>query len=97
MVSSHEVVVDGKVQCRMCEKRYSCAANLRKHVRKVHVARENCTSHLCVICGRGYNEKYRLNEHIKDVHKNGVFSCSLCNKKFKQRRNLLRHKRDSHE
>ena len=91
-------VVGNKTVCPVCEKEYSCAANLRRHVRNAHKPK---TEHIqliyCSVCGKGERKQYRLNAHMKEVHNNTFFDCDLCNKKYKQRRNLWRHMQTAHK
>ena len=88
-------VPDGH-KCKLCDKKYSYASNLRKHVRKYHRARAGRPPHLCGKCGRGYTEKHRLNSHVK-THDGKRFPCDLCNEDFAQKCNLARHIKRKHD
>ncbi|XP_063680826.1 zinc finger imprinted 3-like [Bolinopsis microptera] len=92
------VQVGKKTVCPVCDKRYSCPANLRKHVRKVHKPNSgHIQLKYCPVCGKGDREQHRLNAHIKEVHQNNFVECNLCNKKYKQRRNLWHHMKTAHK
>ena len=97
-VTTQVLVVGKRTVCPVCEKRYSCAANLRRHVRNVHKPN---TGHIqfkyCSVCGKGEIKQYRLNAHMREVHQNNFVECDLCNKKYKQRRNLMRHMQTHHK
>ena len=90
-------VVPDVHKCKICDKKYSYASSLRKHIRISHRARAGRPLHLCGTCGRGYTEKHRLNSHVKTHDgQRERYPCDLCNKDFSQRNNLARHMQRKH-
>ena len=52
-------------------------------------------NHLCTICGKMFNDKYRLANHERSVHV-ARKSCSICFQTFTNEANLARHVREIH-
>ena len=50
----------------------------------------------CPTCGKGFEAKYKLNDHIKNVHDENEYPCEDCSKIFTGKRKLLNHK-ESHK
>ena len=50
----------------------------------------------CPTCGKGFEAKYKLNDHIKNVHDENEYPCEDCSKMFTGKRKLLNHK-ESHK
>lgn len=99
MVGPIKIVVGKSLVCPVCGKRYTDSANVRRHVRQTHnykPSTSNIKQYICSKCGRGYSKKWKYNAHFRDVHSKNVFECDLCDKKYSQKRSLVRHLHTSH-
>ena len=80
-------------QCFQCNKTFSRARDLKRHINTVH---EGLKPHKCNICGKAYND---LKRHINSVHdglKQHTFLC-FCGEGFSEARDLKRHINSIHE
>ena len=82
--------------CSECDKRFVTDADLRKHQRATH-NEDKDTLVTCNIC----NEKFRkasINRHRNYKHSSSNLPkyCDVCNKHFKTRETLMKHKRTIH-
>ena len=53
--------------------------------------------HTCKYCGKEFNRKSNLKEHISSIHEGGTHKCHLCNKGFGSNFNLKKHVITVHE
>ena len=51
----------------------------------------SCDLIKCTDCGKEFDKRADLLLHTRDVHSENKFPCPLCDKVFKQRRNMNRH------
>ena len=85
-LKAHENNLEKK--CDLCSKTYK---NYEIHFKAYH------DSATCPICGKLFELKKRLYDHIRTVHRlNGEFECELCLKKFKGTSMLNVHKKTVH-
>ena len=76
-----------KFKCVDCGKKFTTDLEL-----KDHVALQRCTDNNCSYCGKTFNVRHNLLQHVREVHEvNKQFECSLCTKLFNQKRNRDRH------
>ena len=62
------------------------------------MALEGCTDNICQKCGKNFNVRHNLLQHIREVHeKANTFVCSYCNKAYTQKSNRDRHARTCKE
>ena len=54
-----------------------------------------CTSFSCTICGKAFNYKHVLENHI-ETHMNNSYPCEICQKNFKTRNSLKSHLSQKH-
>ncbi|CAL8068564.1 unnamed protein product [Orchesella dallaii] len=47
--------------------------------------------HYCSTCGKGYTSAQRLESHMRKVHIENRFKCTICDKTFKAKLNLRNH------
>ena len=88
-------------KCHDCEKSYKHAPSLSKHKRQVHggpgIQPPVCAT--CFVCHEVFDGKYRLKQHIKDVHESMASNfCDVegCARKYKRLSDLKRHKKCNH-
>ena len=78
----------GEVKCSKCAKKFTDPKQAKEHF-----LQESCEPIKCKDCGKEFNKRADLNLHIRDVHTDKNFPCPLCDKVFKQMRNMNRHKK----
>uniref|UniRef100_R4GBB8 Uncharacterized protein n=1 Tax=Anolis carolinensis TaxID=28377 RepID=R4GBB8_ANOCA len=82
-------IVDKPYKCPVCEKRFHCKANLRKH-RKLHL-RQSLLK--CLECGKDFAEKRNLVAHEMNHIGERPYRCLECGKGFCLRNSLNRHQK----
>jgi len=81
--------------CNLCGKELSCKVTLQRHMR-IHDANSR-KSHTCEECGKAYNDKRNLADHIDIVHRHLMkFSCPICGRQFGRRATFQVHMKNSH-
>ena len=81
-------------KCETCEKSYSNAKALKRHIRLVHEGKD----HKCEYCGKTFSQAEHLKNHIHAVHEGQIdFKCEQCNRYFSRRTGLKRHNQTVHE
>lgn len=77
-------------KCSECEKSFSVAANLRRHVQLVHT--KSAESHVCPECGNTFSLKSNLKEHVNSVHlRKFSFVCKFCGEGFRRKKEVDAH------
>ncbi|CRK88068.1 CLUMA_CG001853, isoform A [Clunio marinus] len=86
-------------QCDLCGEKFSRKELVRKHIQQNHIInQEPPRTHICEFCGFGLRKAGELRDHIGTMHSNKAEeACDLCDKVFKIRVQLQRHKRRVHE
>ena len=71
----HEGIEDHK--CDYCEKSFSDAGHLKKHVKTVHkrIKDQNCDH-----CGKSFTDSGSLKLHVEGVHEGVKYKCNNCEK-----------------
>ncbi|XP_073996798.1 uncharacterized protein isoform X2 [Rhodnius prolixus] len=81
--------------CPFCGKRFIQGTQLKAHL-YYHTGEAGMPpieSFVCEICGKNFNRKARLNEHVKFVHLGAKpFQCGQCTKTFIRKEDLNRHR-----
>ena len=82
-------------KCNLCEKSFTKAEHLRKHVKRVH---EEKNIYACNHCEKRFSQSHHFKRHIKAVHE-GVKDhvCGNCGKSFTESKSLTRHIKSVHE
>ena len=62
-------------KCVLCEKTFGQAALLKIHVKWVH---DEIQISECYICGKRYDSKNKLAQHLKLVHSKKPYKCETC-------------------
>ena len=58
---------------------------------------QNTEANDCIVCGKRYTSKSNLLRHVKTIHKNILYQCSVCQKKFQHLDLLSSHWKDCHK
>ena len=79
----------GKGKCNICEKTFSIASSLKKHIKHVH----NKINIKCGICDKNFSSEQYLNVHINRIHVSNLpkVNCDICGKSFKNKLYLKQH------
>ena len=79
------------LRCKKCEKEFESPNDLRMHVNEHKIEKDTFK---CNLCGRSFNEEWKLNAHDKSHHQH---SCDICDKKFKYENLKMKHIKITHE
>lgn len=81
----HEVHEVGEIfTCEICRRIFFSSLARERHISFVHNKK-------CPTCGKEFLKIGRLNAHIKEVHIDAMFECSVCKKRFKREKHLKEH------
>lgn len=83
---SEMITSKGKITCFDCGKTFDNVADAEDHM-----TQSNCEGTKCNLCGTMFSVKSNLLQHIREVHGEARHACSVCQKKFKQKRSRDRH------
>nr|XP_011438676.2 zinc finger and BTB domain-containing protein 18 isoform X8 [Crassostrea gigas] len=75
--------------CSSCSKQFSCASSLRRHRDIFHTDKELPS---CTICGKKFPTSYSLAIHIRSHTNIRQFVCPMCQKSYKHKKDLQRHR-----
>jgi Zinc finger, C2H2 type len=81
------------VKCEICSRRVK-SNNIKQHM-IIHSC--NRKIHQCHICSTKFTKNYSLRDHLLLHESPDVFRCEPCEKSFKSRDSLLRHRKEIHE
>ena len=68
---------------------------MEKMEKRNFTLQNTCTSYCCTICGKAFNYKHVLENHI-ETHMNNSYPCEICQKNFKTRNSLKSHLSQKH-
>ena len=77
---------DRPYKCQNCDKSFVRRKGLKEHIR-THAKQP---SFGCSVCGKGFARSDNFRRHFRK-HTIKHYSCRICNKKFKQEINLIKH------
>ncbi|XP_052211859.1 uncharacterized protein LOC127830952 isoform X2 [Dreissena polymorpha] len=84
--------VEQSFQCHICAKTFKTKSYFTVHLREAHEVIDT-EVYRCNICGKVCRREAWLQRHMK-LHKNNMDldnKCTICNKQFKTRQNLIAH------
>ena len=112
--------------CNFCSKKCFTDQRLKKHVKRVHTAKELISHIACNVCGKSFKTKKYLQTHLETLHNNigekalcdickktfvadylekhleihskdvDLFTCDICEKRYKYENFLKRHWNTNH-
>lgn len=91
--TTHRSVESGMYQCPFCSKEFSHVSKYSAH--KLRHMRTKPTF-VCDICGKGFYDKSKLNNHGVVHTEERPFQCEICSHKFKAQSAVNRHIRNRH-
>jgi hypothetical protein len=80
--------------CKRMLRPFKTVVKLKDHICNVHMY--NSIPVECPDCKITYENQYKLERHIKNVHVKYTFLCKLCDSTFKDKSNLNRHIKNIH-
>ena len=76
--------------CTICEKIFNNQNNLTQHMNGFH--KESQKMFTCEYCSFTSNAKGRIKAHIKSIHEERIHECDTCEKAFKSKDSMEKHK-----
>lgn len=92
----HIKVIHGEAPrfvCEFCGRGFFLREPYEKHKNVVHL---KLKPHACEVCGRSFSELATLSSHYISHTNIAAFNCPYCEKKFKYKSTLYRHKSKQH-
>lgn len=81
--------------CDYCSKSYS-RRNCIRHMKAVHVHKEETRLYECYVCGVKYKRLFSLKNHVVLHYDGKTFQCKICAEKFAHQSALTKHIRSKH-
>ena len=82
-----------KFKCEPCEKSFSFASSLNKHIKSIH---EGLKDYKCQSCEKKFTWPWALKAHEK-THRDDHFQCDFCDKLFSEYESLEDHTKLMHD
>uniref|UniRef100_A0A8D8ADP9 Gastrula zinc finger protein xFG20-1 n=1 Tax=Culex pipiens TaxID=7175 RepID=A0A8D8ADP9_CULPI len=76
--------------CTHCSRDFATGTSYTNHVRSCHAEA------ICYFCDHGWSTEQKLLDHVREAHKDKLFSCKRCSKTERLRKTLNRHVRLVH-
>ncbi|XP_061727481.1 gastrula zinc finger protein XlCGF26.1-like isoform X2 [Cydia pomonella] len=92
-----EHLKESKFVCPVCDRRFLNGFRLRYHVKYFHEKAPKPKNHMCTYCGRGFNTRRILDNHIRTHTGERPFACARCPAAFAQATALNTHVRSAHK
>ena len=95
-IERHEKLhFDPTIPCETCGKLFHHITNLSRHIRMSHLP-DSMKKHICTFCGKGFDEKTKLNDHF-NVHTGAKpYKCRFCDMAYQNKSNRQAHERKAH-
>ncbi|CAH0404053.1 unnamed protein product [Chilo suppressalis] len=85
-------------QCQYCNKDFAGQAAMEKHIERVHKSNLHLYKYRCVYCDVVFKHPKKLFGHFFSTHKDlEPYTCKICDKKFRIRRNFTLHIKLDHK
>jgi KRAB domain-containing zinc finger protein len=78
-------------QCSFCEKNYSFAISLSKHIKNCHAQKLRINWFYCDFCDEIFIQKHKLKFHLESFQCKKIFTCDHCGKEFHDKRKIWSH------
>ena len=90
-ISEHgsKKVSKSKWTCNVCSKVFNSFYSVNEHRKSEH---DTILNHRCTLCDKAFAGKKALNLHFQTHTNERKFPCDMCEKSFKHRQSLRRHK-----
>ncbi|XP_048002860.1 gastrula zinc finger protein XlCGF26.1-like [Leguminivora glycinivorella] len=92
-----EHLKESKYICPRCDRRFLNGFRLRYHVKYYHEKAPKPKNHICTYCGRGFNTRRILDNHVRTHTGERPFACPHCTAAFAQLTALKTHVRSAHK
>lgn len=83
-----------EIKCQFCPKTFVFRSSMMTHLRITHLQEKNT---ICGVCGWRTTGKSKLKRHMSKHSNEKNFKCSVCEKAFKTKKNMVLHHRNVHE
>uniref|UniRef100_A0A7S3A323 C2H2-type domain-containing protein n=1 Tax=Rhodosorus marinus TaxID=101924 RepID=A0A7S3A323_9RHOD len=78
-------------KCKDCGKGFNQASHLRDHWSQIHGEKHiRCTFQGC---NKTFAVRHRYDRHVKGSHQGRSFGCDKCNRSYRERSHMLKHRR----
>ncbi|XP_063371874.1 GDNF-inducible zinc finger protein 1-like [Cydia amplana] len=92
-----EHLKESKFVCPLCDRRFLNGFRLRYHVKYYHEKAPKPKNHMCSYCGKGFNTRRILDNHVRTHTGERPFACEHCTAAFAQATALKTHVRSAHK
>ncbi|XP_063544826.1 zinc finger protein 26-like [Cydia strobilella] len=92
-----EHLKESKFVCPVCDRRFLNGFRLRYHLKYYHEKAPKPKNHMCNYCGKGFNTRRILDNHIRTHTGERPFACAHCTAAFAQATALKTHVRSAHK
>ena len=80
--------------CEQCDKTFTTKTQLRRHRLIAHLKKHAFS---CTVCEMNFNIPNLVKDHVLRHHLNFSIDCTLCSRKYFEKRKLQRHLHNNHE
>lgn len=84
-------------QCEVCADTFSHAANLRAHMRRIHLQLPVQRRHECTLCGKRFRAPNELRRHSTTHTGEKAFRCEVCGSAYQRSHHLVMHRMRKHQ
>ena len=76
-------IENGRVHCNDCNKILSCFKSARSHYKMLHMAKNDCSKFICILCNEEFAMKYFLMNHLQEIHSRTKIPKGIIHEKLK--------------